>query len=874
MKSFLFLVPILLFFQVVFAQSNEHYVQITIAERSDLEILTRLVSIDNVQGTTVLAYANDNEFAALKKAGFRFQELPHPSSDPSKVLNMATTVAQMANWDRYPTYEVYVQMMQEWAANYPEICKLDTIGNSVQGRMLLALIISDNINQSEAEPQVLMTSTMHGDETTGMILMMRLIDYLLTNYGTVDRATTMVNSLELYISPATNPDGTYYGGNQSVANARRANYNGVDINRDFPDPRIGANAPYATETQLMMDYAEAHSFVFGANFHGGIELVNYPWDAWLSSVNPHADNDWWDAVSREYATLAQNNSPAGYMTGENNGVTHGGDWYVVSGGRQDYMNYFHNCREVTIEVSNTKLLSTDQLVAHWNYNREAILTYIENIYDGIQGYVLNAEGEPLDATITVVGHDKDNSHVVTNPAHGNYYRMIEAGTYTLKFESYGYIPQTISNVVVTANTVTPLDVTLQQASVVTLNGTVLSSATGLPLEGVSVTLEGTPISPAQTNSQGQFQVSGIMEGEYPVKFVKTGYMSKTVTLNISQSMEAPVVLMDEFSGFSFEDGVVPANFAFTGNQNWTIVSGVAYDGDKSMKSGAITHSQTTTMTYTFNAESAGDVTFYAKVSSEASYDKLEFFIDNVSKGTWSGDIDWTLRSFPVTTGSHTLKWTYSKDGSVSNGTDAAWVDFISVPGSTNANPIPYITPRSIVHETIEVTSSMEMEIRNVGQGTLNYSVTIENAAQNTWLTLEDINGNLAHNESGVVILNFNFSGMNFAQYTANVLVDVVDSIITVPVTASYLVGIPELQNHGFAIYPNPAKNQVNVRIHDFTDNATMTIYSVSGPKLSENKLNSDNSSFTINELGIATLGVYIVQIKTANATWQKKLVVQ
>jgi hypothetical protein len=874
MKRFLFLMPILLFFQVALAQSNEYYVQITIGERTDLEILTRLVSIDNVQGTIVLAYANDNEFAALKKSGFSFQELPHPSSDPGKVINMATTVAQMASWDRYPTYDVYVQMMQNWATNYPEICKLDTIGNSVQGRMLLALKISDNAHQSEAEPQILMTSTMHGDETTGMILMMRLIDYLLTNYGTLDRATTMVNSMELYISPNTNPDGTYYGGNQTVANSRRANYNGVDINRDFPDPRIGANAPYAIETQLMMNYASTHKFVFGANFHGGIELVNYPWDAWTSAQNPHADNSWWAAVSRQYATLAQNNSPSGYFTGQNNGITHGGDWYVVSGGRQDYMNYFHNCREVTLEVSNTKLLSTDQLVAHWNYNREAMLTYMENIYFGIQGFVKNTNEEPLNATITVVGHDKDNSHVVTNPSHGNYYRMIMPGTYTLKFEAYGYIPQTITGVVVTANTITPLNVTLQQASVVTLAGTVLSGSSGLPLEGVTVTIQGTPIAPATTNTQGQFQIPGIMEGEYPVRFVKSGYMSKTVTMNISQSMEAPLVLMELFTGFSFEDGVVPANFSFTGNQPWSIVSGVAYDGDKSMKSGAIGHSQSTTMSYTFTTQSSGDVTFYAKVSSEANYDKLTFFINNVSQGVWSGNIDWTLRTYPVAAGTHTLKWTYSKDGSAIGGLDAAWVDFIAVPGATTTNPIPYITPRSVVHQTYNETSNLDLEIRNVGQGTLNYSATVEDAGQHTWISLENQTGALAHNQQGLIALNFNFAGLNCAQYNANILIDVVDSVITIPVTADYLVGVDSNNKPEFSIYPNPAKNQVHFVFHNFTENTTLTVYSISGVKISENKILSENSAFATRDLGINTQGVYLIRIQTATTTYQQKLVVQ
>ncbi len=33
------------------------------------------------------------------------------------------------------------------------------------------------------------------------------------------------------------------------------------------------------------------------------------------------------------------------------GITNGAAWYVIDGGRQDYMNFFHQCREFTLEIS-------------------------------------------------------------------------------------------------------------------------------------------------------------------------------------------------------------------------------------------------------------------------------------------------------------------------------------------------------------------------------------------------------------------------------------------------------------------------------------------------------------------------------------------
>ena len=75
----------------------------------------------------------------------------------------------------------------------------------------------------------------------------------------------------------------------------------------------------------------------------------------------------------------------------------------------------------------------------------------------------------------------------------------------------------------------------------------------------------------------------------------------------------------------------------------------------------------------------GDITFYCKVSSESRYDYLTFYIDGVEKDKWAGDEDWAEVSFPVSAGTRTFEWTYSKDGSASKGNDTAWIDDIVFP---------------------------------------------------------------------------------------------------------------------------------------------------------------------------------------------------
>ncbi|MCL2097528.1 MAG: carboxypeptidase regulatory-like domain-containing protein [Bacteroidales bacterium] len=675
----------------LFSQTTEYYLQIKINDRSDLNYLTRIVSIDKVDGLDVIAYASEREFDKLKTAKFQFIELEHPSVKAGRAITMATTVAQMANWDRYPTYDVYNQLMKNFTLNYPDLCKLDTVGTSVRGKNMLVLNVTSDINLGKAKPEVLMSSTMHGDETTGWILCMRLAEYLMSNYGTNNRITTMLDSVSIFIAPNTNPDGTYYGSDNNVAGARRNNYNNYDLNRNFPDPWAGQTpgGPTQKETTVMMDYAGTRNFVLAANYHGGAEVANYPWDGFTTAQRKHPDNDWYMQICRQYATFAQTYGPYSYFNDLNNGITNGGDWYVVYGGRQDYMGYWHNCREITLEVSNAKMVQTEQLPSFWNYNREAMLAFIENAYYGVKGKVTNNQGNPLSATITAVGHDQYNTHVATNPEYGNYYRMLSPGTYTLKFESHGYITQTIPNVVVANQTSTVyLNVVMQQAQIFTVSGTVLDVHSGLPLSGVTVSLLNSLNPPVSTDASGNFTIPNVTEGENQFSFEKAGYQKKIMTITVNDNMSICVAL-NVPDGISFEDGVLPPGFTTSGNQSWFITNTEAYHGARSIRSGAISDNQSSTLQYTLNCETAGEITYYAKISTETGglYDYLEFFIDNVSKGTWYGEIPWKEYTFAVGAGTHTLKWVFSRDPYMGGGQNAVFVDFILTPKAYHNPPI-------------------------------------------------------------------------------------------------------------------------------------------------------------------------------------------
>lgn len=418
---------------------GEAYIKLKNIKDRDFLYLKELISIDKINqtnsGNEITGYLNDIENSTLLNAKFEVDVLTPPSM--KKETTMCSSSNEVRQWNCYPTYSQYVGIMEEFQNQHPEICKLEEYGTSVEGRKLLVVKISDNVNIKEDEPEFFYSSTMHGDETAGYVLMLRLIDYLLKNYSTDTRVSDLLNSTEIWINPLSNPDGTYYLSNNDIFGARRANSNGADLNRNFPDPAEGQhpdNNEWQKENVAMMDFMKQHNFTLSANFHGGKEVINYPWDTWKTR---HPDDNWYKEISREYADTVHANS-IDYMKDLQNGITNGADWYMISGGRQDYVNYYLHGREVTIEISGIKMPDAAILPALWNYNYRSLLNYIKRVHSGFSGHVVDEQGNPLNAKIEIDNHDADNSEIYSNKQNGRYYRLIEPGTYQVNVSKTGY----------------------------------------------------------------------------------------------------------------------------------------------------------------------------------------------------------------------------------------------------------------------------------------------------------------------------------------------------------------------------------------------------------------------------------------------------
>ncbi|MBN2430209.1 MAG: proprotein convertase P-domain-containing protein [Acidobacteria bacterium] len=415
--------------------------------------------IDDARAGFVRVYVNEEELQKLHRLGYPAYFVVDEAQAQAEALWAATknTANPMAE---YHTYDELTAELQAVAVAWPSLCRLYSTGQSVQGRELWMMKITDNPDLQEDEPEFHYISTMHGDEPIGTELLINLIHLLLDNYGVDPDLTALVNDVEMHFMPLMNPDG-------NVAH-NRFNANGTDLNRDFPD-RI--NDPVNTttgrepETAAVMDYVWGGNPVLSANFHSGALVVNYPWDS--TDEVPSGfyaacpDDDVFIHISETYSAL---NTPMWNNPAFPHGITNGNDWYEAYGGMQDWHYVWEGCQEVTIELSNTKWPAASQLDTLWANNRDSLVAYLAECLKGVRGIVTDAvDGSPVPAAIQVTGRD---AFFYSDPDVGDYHRRLLDGTYSLEFTAENYVDQTVGGVVVSTAGSTRVDVALAPAPVI------------------------------------------------------------------------------------------------------------------------------------------------------------------------------------------------------------------------------------------------------------------------------------------------------------------------------------------------------------------------------------------------------------------------
>jgi thermitase len=146
-----------------------------------------------------------------------------------------------------------------------------------------------------------------------------------------------------------------------------------------------------------------------------------------------------------------------------------------------------------------------------------------------------------------------------------------------------------------------------------------------------------------------------------------------------------------------------------------------------------------------NTFKPGQISFYKKVSTEAGWDGLVFYIDGVHTTRWTGNNDWSRHTYQIPGGTHTFRWVYYKDRTVDELLDAVWIDDVKFP-TINHPPVIEVapTPQSLLFsDSIEfsvVASDLDDDIlvynweKVSGPGDVNFESSSSSTTTATFTT--------------------------------------------------------------------------------------------------------------------------------------------
>ena len=420
MKGSIIILLLIISYIAAYAGETVRLVKIDLPDHDEVYKLRKFdITIIDAGQDFAKALVTDKEIAELKAAGYKIHIL---------IEDYQAYKDEIFNRGFYHTYDQIYNVLDSFATDYPSICRLDTIGYSVQGRAIWAMRVTDNPGIEENEPEIRLPGNMHGDEHISTEVTLYFLRYLLTNYASNTQVQDIVNNREVWILPTINPDG-------KVANTRR-NANNVDLNRDygyFWDGEGGSPSPSSQiENKWVMQHLEENNISLEYNYHSAAQYVNYPWD--YSNADP-PDSQHIINISQVYASAA------------NLTIINGYDWYQITGGLQDFSIGTNGVLAATIETLEPSGSSEIDQICY--ENRDALMDVCNRASWGIEGVVKDSlTNTPLYARVEFMNPDRID--VYTDPNLGDFHKMIAPGTYDVRLSANGYASKTITNVTVPA----------------------------------------------------------------------------------------------------------------------------------------------------------------------------------------------------------------------------------------------------------------------------------------------------------------------------------------------------------------------------------------------------------------------------------------
>ena len=345
--------------------------------------------------------ATPEEVAQIRKLGYQVQpaQLYAAQQSQSGVGMNDFPPADSA----YHNYTEMTNAINQIVANYPSIARKSSFGTSYQGRDLIAVKISDNVNVDENEPEVLFTYHQHAREHITVEMAMYMLNLFTGSYGADTRIKNLVDTREIWILPDVNPDGGEYdiatGSYRAWRKNRQPNsgssYVGTDLNRNWPyswgccggssgspssETYRGPSAGSSPEVGAMMNVVNGRvvgglqQIKTNIDFHSYSELVLWPYGYTYNDTAPGLT-----------ATDAAAFQALGRGMAATNGYTpeQASDLYIADGVIDDWLWGVHKIFSFTFEMYPTSsggggFYPPDEVItAQTTRNKAAVLCLLD-----------------------------------------------------------------------------------------------------------------------------------------------------------------------------------------------------------------------------------------------------------------------------------------------------------------------------------------------------------------------------------------------------------------------------------------------------------------------------------------------------------------
>jgi carboxypeptidase T len=362
MKKIIFLAFILcLLLSFVKAQDDLNKEIISIEKNQEIEKKLREMKFDFLMEheNRVYLVVGFDEISTLQKENIPYiMETQNFSSHGQKEISIQGGV----NGD-YHSYKELERDLLALQDSYPGLAQVFTIGESLEGRNIYAMKISDNVSQDEVEPEVLFIGCHHAREWISVEVPYLLGKYLLENYGTDSRVKSLVDASEIWIIPLLNPDGLEYSIHfyRYWRKNRRDNGDGtygIDINRNYGYQwgfdNIGSSpetysetyrgpSPFSEpETQAIRDLFSQRNFKAMISYHSYSQDILYPWGY---TSEPTDEDSLMAQIAAEMSRLIKSVNGNDYVYGQS-----GNTLYLTNGDTTDWAFANYGIPAYTIEL--------------------------------------------------------------------------------------------------------------------------------------------------------------------------------------------------------------------------------------------------------------------------------------------------------------------------------------------------------------------------------------------------------------------------------------------------------------------------------------------------------------------------------------------